>query len=163
MSSAEEASLKVATVGMDERMRSAMQLFFQGHCNNSCALVHEGSADVSVVDLDGYQGDKQLEEHHKKYPGRPLIVLSLKNVQLQGVICLRKPLNPQQLLASLRQVKEQLAGRRGIRRPGPGLRAQMTHRATAPAPAAQVPSELLLLRNARKQRAGSRSRMRCCW
>jgi hypothetical protein len=71
--------------------------------------VHEASAEVSIIDLDGYQGQQLLEEHRTRYPQRPLIVLSLKNIQLDGIVCLRKPLNPQQLMAALRQVKEQLA------------------------------------------------------
>ncbi len=112
MSQQKGLSLRVAAVGMDERMRCALQLFFQGHCNNSCALVHEGSAEISIIDLDGYKSQQLLEEHRIRYPGRPLIVLSLKNMQLDGIICLRKPLNPQQLLAALRQMKQKMAVRK---------------------------------------------------
>ncbi len=108
MSEQQDSSLRVATVGMDERMRSALQLFFQGQCRNSCVLVHEGSAEISIVDLDGYQGQQLLEEHRTRYPQRPLIALSLKQVQLDGVLCLEKPLNPQKLLAALHQLKAQM-------------------------------------------------------
>ncbi len=109
MSEQEDFSLRVATVGMDERMRSALQLFFQGQCRNSCVLVHEGSAEISIVDLDGYKGQQLLEDHRTRYPQRPLIALSLKQVQLEGVLCLEKPLNPQKLLAALHQLRAQMA------------------------------------------------------
>ena len=99
----------LARLWNDERMRSALQLFFRGQCHNSCVLVHEGSAEISILDLDGYKGQELLEEHRTRYPERPLIALSLKQVQLDGVLCLEKPLNPQKLLAALHQVKAQLA------------------------------------------------------
>ncbi|MGB5408915.1 MAG: hypothetical protein WBN08_06955 [Thiogranum sp.] len=136
MSQQNSLSLRVAAVGMDERMRCALQLFFQGHCNNSCALVHEGSAEISIIDLDGYKSQQLLEEHRTRYPGRPLIVLSLKNMQLDGIVCLRKPLNPQQLLAALRQMKGQMADqvtRTETPEPGSGAPEQSVQAASSSA------------------------------
>jgi hypothetical protein len=109
VSGQEDRRLKIATVGMDERMQNALSLFFKGPGKNSCILVEENSAELSIVDLDGYESKGLLEKHMQQYPGRPVILLSLQDQNMNGTIFLRKPLNPKQLMLALDKVKAQLS------------------------------------------------------
>jgi hypothetical protein len=109
VSGQEDRPLKIATVGMDERMQNALRLFFKGPGKNSCILVEENSAELSIVDLDGYESGGLLEKHKQDYPDRPVILLSLQEQNMNGTIFLRKPLNPKQLASAVDKVKAQLS------------------------------------------------------
>ncbi len=100
--------LRIATIGLSEQMTNALRLFFQGPCQNDCVLAPEESAELSIVDLDGYNGKQRLENHLKTFPQRPVIVLSLHEKALDGTIFVRKPIKPTQLFDAIKQVKIQL-------------------------------------------------------
>jgi hypothetical protein len=109
VSGQEDRRLKIAAVGMDERMQNALSLFFKGPGKNSCILVEENFAELSIVDLDGYGSKGLLEKHMQQYPDRPVILLSLQEQNMNGAIFVRKPLNPKQLMSALDKVKAQLS------------------------------------------------------
>ena len=55
--------IRVAAIGMDERMRNALRLFFEGPCKNLCVLVEEDSAEIGIIDLDAYHGREIHDEY----------------------------------------------------------------------------------------------------
>lgn len=108
MSTAKSQPLRVAAIGLDEKMNNALRMFFQGPCHNACILVPEDSAELSIVDLDGYDGTQQLEKQRKQFPQRPVIVLSLCQKEVDDTILLRKPVKPTLLFEAIDKAKEQL-------------------------------------------------------
>jgi hypothetical protein len=103
-----EAPLKVAAIGMDERSRNTLEAFFRGPCKIRCLLVEEASAEVALLDMDALHAKELFEKHKKRFPDRPVIVLSLSEQAIEGTIYVRKPMSVDLLLAALEQVRDQL-------------------------------------------------------
>ena len=58
-----ERSVKVGSIGMDERSRAALSNAFEAYGNEALVLVKdEEPADVTVIDLDGPGADHQWLE-----------------------------------------------------------------------------------------------------
>ena len=108
MSTSKSDPLRIATIGLGAQMNNALCLFFQGPCQNACVLAPEDNAELSIVDVDGYDGTERLEHHLKNFPKRPVIVLSLHEKVLNGTIFIRKPVKPTQLFDAIKQAKTQL-------------------------------------------------------
>ncbi len=100
--------IQVAAIGMDERMKNALRLFFQGPCKNRCVLVEEDSAETSIIDLDSYQGQMHCDEYRKRHPDQPIILISLHENQAENAILLRKPLKAKELLLALSKTQRSL-------------------------------------------------------
>jgi hypothetical protein len=103
--------LRIATIGLGEQMINALRLFFQGPCQNAYTLASENSAELSIVDLDGYEGTQRLEDHLRNFPQRPVIVLSLHEKALADTIVLRKPIKSTQLFDAIKEAKTRLCPR----------------------------------------------------
>ncbi|MEN8166363.1 MAG: hypothetical protein ABFR65_02675 [Pseudomonadota bacterium] len=103
--------IRVAVIGMDERMINALRLFFQGPCKNRCVLVEEGSAEIGIIDLDAFHGQQICEEYRKRHPDQPIILLSLHETKVENGIFLRKPLKAQGLISALSKTKRYLLPR----------------------------------------------------
>jgi hypothetical protein len=101
--------LRVATVGMDERMQNALRVFFKVQCRNQCVLADEDSAHIGLVDLDGLQAGEGWASYRQRFPGRPTVVISLKAVETTDAVFLQKPLKPEQLRAALQRLQSAVA------------------------------------------------------
>jgi hypothetical protein len=137
-------------LGFDARSYTALQLFFRGKCGDKAVLVGESEADVSIIDMDSYNGAKILAEQRDRYPERPLILLALeqRNEAAPGAIHIKKPVQIQSMLAGLDEVRERLAAKarakasaakaaQGLAAPGQPPQAPPP----SPPPAAEVPAE----------------------
>jgi hypothetical protein len=99
---------RVTMVGMDQRMRNAMHLFFQGPCRNRCVLSEEASAEIAIIDLDIYRGQELYAEYQKRHPEQVIILLSLHETEVENAIFVQKPLKTEQLVAALENIKKKL-------------------------------------------------------
>jgi hypothetical protein len=100
--------VRIAAVGMDERMKNVFRQFFHGPCKDKYNLVEEGSSQSAIIDLDGYRANEIWQEYRKNHPKQPVILLSLQKKEEENAIFLQKPLKPDRLLIALHQVSEQL-------------------------------------------------------
>ncbi len=96
--------LKLHVVGVDERSRNALKLFFKHNCNNAFCLIDEVLADVFLVDMDGYGAEDRYQDICKRYPKRPIILMSLSANKAEGHQFLRKPISINQLRAVLSEI-----------------------------------------------------------
>jgi hypothetical protein len=101
--------LRVAAVGMDERMQNALRVFFKVQCRNQCVLADEDSAHIGLFDLDGLQAGERWASYRERFPGRPTVVISLKAVETADAVFLQKPLKPEQLMAALERLQSAVA------------------------------------------------------
>lgn len=106
MSKKAQPSLLVTAVGMDDRTRHMLQLFFQGPCKNSCEIVGDGTASVSIVDMDAVDSDSLYKQQRKKFPEHQFILLSLKERDDEDCFFVKKPLQPKALIDVLDKVKK---------------------------------------------------------
>ncbi|HHI92379.1 MAG TPA: response regulator [Gammaproteobacteria bacterium] len=100
--------VKIAALGMEKRTYSTLQLFFNDHCKDSYVLVEENSADISIIDMDGFQACRMLEEHKKQYPDQPSILISLSHDKAHDAVYIRKPIMLDALSSALLKAKERL-------------------------------------------------------
>jgi len=106
--SAPDEPLKVGVLGMDERSRNLLRLFFNGPCKGLCELVDHKGADVTLIDLDAYGGSNLKAKHDALYPGRPTILLSIQEKPVGESLWLSKPLNGKALLSTLTGLRKQI-------------------------------------------------------
>lgn len=97
--------LKVAAIAMDERSLNTLRLFFQGPCKNRCILVEEAAAEIALVNMDAIRAEELFETHRRRYPERPMIVLSVGERDIEGTIYVRKPMSAHRLLCALEEVR----------------------------------------------------------
>jgi len=100
--------VRIAALGMERRTYSTLQLFFHGHCKDNYVLVEEKSADISIIDMDGFQACRMLEEHKKHYPNQPAILISLSDKKTLDAVYVRKPIQLEALSSALSRAKEKL-------------------------------------------------------
>jgi len=96
---------------MDRRMLHALQLFFQGPYENGCVLGPEDSAEITIIDLDMYGGRDLCAEHRERYPGRPMILLSLAQADTEDALFVRKPIDRARLVAALDRARAMVRNR----------------------------------------------------
>jgi hypothetical protein len=102
----EPRPIQVAAAGMDERMRHAIRMFFQGPCKKRCVLVEEDLAEICLIDLDAYQGREIYDDYRARHPEQQIILLSLHDTRIEKEHFLRKPLNAKELIAALTKLRQ---------------------------------------------------------
>lgn len=104
----DEFILGVGLLGFDERAKNVLKLFFDGPCSHTCALVDHVQADITLIDLDAYGGRDLKAKHDSLYPGRPVLLTSIRQVDPGDDLFLPKPLNAAALKDALAKVRERL-------------------------------------------------------
>ena len=112
-----EDPLHVGVLGVDERSRNLLRLFFDGPCKGACELVDHDRADVTLIDLDAYGGGKLQAQHKALYPGRPAILMSIQEQPGDERLWLSKPLNGKALMSVLTTVRETIKPRSASPKP----------------------------------------------
>jgi hypothetical protein len=97
-------ALGVATLGMDERSRAALELVFKGTGKGTFVLADEASAQATVVDMDGPGAADLWAAYRQRFPGRPTVILSVRGPTVSGAVPLRKPLRVASLLEALDEI-----------------------------------------------------------
>lgn len=107
MKSKEKKPIQVALYGMDERTYKTMVMFLQGPpCKGIAVVVDEQNAEIDIIDADYIKARDVLDERQSKTPERPIILLSLQELSLEGTIYVKKPVQSPDLIAALKQGNE---------------------------------------------------------
>ncbi|MCI0655085.1 MAG: hypothetical protein L0Y38_09765 [Methylococcaceae bacterium] len=101
--------LRIHVRGMDDRSLSTFKLFLQGPCRNQAVPVDEQTAEVTLIDLDGLNAFEVFERERARFPGRPLMVSSLRRTDLSGTITVSKPINAPGMMAAIAEAKAMLS------------------------------------------------------
>lgn len=102
--------MRVAGLGLDDRLQSSLQFYFEVECKSDYVFVDRG-ADFIIADLDGYGAKDLLVKYRNANPDQPIVLLSLKGINNEdnkSIVCLRKPFNMQQLSSALSEITERL-------------------------------------------------------
>jgi hypothetical protein len=100
----DEKVLSLSVIGVDDRAKKALKLFFKHNGEHAFSLVEETLADVFLVDMDGYDADERYKEVCEKYPNHPMILMSLSAKNTTKHQLIRKPINIKQLSKVLAEV-----------------------------------------------------------
>jgi len=106
MTEEQNKPLRVAVFGLDDRSRTAMDKVFQGPGSGDYLLADEASARISIVDMDGAGAKDLWNDYCARFPDRPAIVLSVRDLGIENAVWLRKPVRIDDLLQALREAVE---------------------------------------------------------
>lgn len=99
------APLHLALYGMDTRASKTMAMYLKGPCKGIALVVSEADADIDVLDADNIKAKDFLEKLQAKVPVKPIILLSLEKIVIEGTIYLKKPVVTGDMLAALKKAK----------------------------------------------------------
>ncbi len=104
--------LRINILGMEQRARNTLEVFFQNLCQSRYLLGDDSQADISIIDMDAAHADRIYREHRDRYPDRPALLLSLMEIRPErdNELFLPKPIQPEQLLASLERLQKETLG-----------------------------------------------------
>ncbi len=105
--------LKVALHGMDARSGKMMAMYLQGPCKGMAIVVAAANADVDIFDADSISGRQLLNACHAKDMHRPIIAMSLNQLDYAQVIAIKKPVKTDDMLAALATAKTMLGAAGG--------------------------------------------------
>ncbi len=97
---------RVYPLGMSERGRQTMEMFFTRHLAGDCQIAPAADAHAVVIDGDGYQAGDLLAKHLAHYPQHRVILLSMapEKHALKNGIVVRKPLEVGAFAGALREL-----------------------------------------------------------
>ncbi len=95
-------AVKIAVLGTASKLTEILRAFLRTSYRDG-VLVEAEQADVGVVDLDAYGAQQWVEDWRERYPKRPVIALSLREPESDGVIWLKKPLRAEELVQALKR------------------------------------------------------------
>ncbi|MFN3884172.1 MAG: hypothetical protein ACK4Q4_05360 [Rhodocyclaceae bacterium] len=128
--------LKVALLGVNERMRNTFAMAFAGPAKEVASLSEKGEPDLVIIDADGVGAKELWRSYHEKHPRRPAIAVSAAAIELEGVAAtIAKPIKIEQLIAAIRQVGERL-DQDAVSKPAQAMATDMS--ASAPASASSA-------------------------
>lgn len=97
-------ALQVALYGMDGRAYKMMTMYLKGPCKGIAVVVDELDAEIDIIDADFIKAKDILEDRRSKTPERPIILLSLQPLSIEGTVFVKKPVNTENLTLALKQV-----------------------------------------------------------
>jgi len=100
------APLRIALVGMDQRVKYMLGLFFKGACKNSCVIVEDKLAEISMVDMDSPNAQALYDGQRIQFPTHQYIVLSLGDKNIADAFYVAKPIKVGQLLEVLTKLRK---------------------------------------------------------
>ncbi len=116
------SALRINTIGMDQRARDALELFFHNFCEDAYVLVEGEEADITIIDMDSVDASRHHENHLSKHPKRPTILISLLEMESENATFVKKPLQPGELKAALEDIRESVMESRAEKSEPPGER-----------------------------------------
>lgn len=100
--------IRIATIGVDERVRRTLDVVFKGPGEGSYALVDEGLAESVIFDFDCFNASVLWEDYRVRHPKLPTLVMSVNHKEVADTVFLRKPIQISSLFDALRAVKVQM-------------------------------------------------------
>lgn len=98
-------SIKIHALGMDERSCNTLSFFFQKFCNDQCEISEETFAQAFLVNMDSVNAKVELARLKKTYPNHPLILTSIKPIDVDEDYFLRKPMIADHLIVILDKIR----------------------------------------------------------
>lgn len=108
MKSKKNKPLNVSLYGMDGRSYKTMVMYLQGPCKGKAVVVDELEAEIDIIDADSFKAKELMDDRKSKTPDRPLILLSLEELFIEGTIYVKKPVQTNELVDALNKAKEML-------------------------------------------------------
>ncbi len=108
MKSKNNKPINVALYGMDGRSHKTMVMFLQGPCKGIGVVVNELDAEVDIIDADSVKAKELMDDRKSKTPERPIILLSLEELFIEGTIYVKKPIQTDELVEALKKAKTML-------------------------------------------------------
>jgi len=108
MKSKNNKPINVALYGMDGRSHKTMVMFLQGPCKGIGVVVNELDAEVDIIDADSLKAKELMDDRKSKTPERPIILLSLEELLIEGTIYVKKPIQTDELIEALKKAKTML-------------------------------------------------------
>lgn len=99
-------TFRIFTLGMSERGRQTMRVFFDRHLANLCQIAQDASdAHAVIIDVDGYQADELLKKHLAEFPKHQVIMLTMtpEKYAPDNGIAVRKPIDVNAFADALRK------------------------------------------------------------
>ncbi len=111
MTESQSKPVRIGAIGMDQRQRNTLRMLFSSKCNNLYHLVEETSAELFIIDLDGYNGANLWREFRQRHNDQPLILVSLQEHPITDpkTLFVRKPIPVQTLIDAIEQQCRRLA------------------------------------------------------
>ena len=110
MKSNNNKPLNVALYGMDGRSHKTMVMYLQGPCKGVGIVVDEFDAEIDIIDADSFKAKELMDGRKSKTPDRPMILLSLEELNIEGTIYVKKPVQTDELVGALNKAKLMLDG-----------------------------------------------------
>jgi len=99
------SSLRVSLHGMDVNSRKRMANYLDMCCKNEAFVVEDSEAQAEIVDADQLLSFDLLKERMMMSHPKPIIAISIRDVDLENVIYLKKPIKIEQMLDAITKVK----------------------------------------------------------
>ena len=112
-------AIKVALYGMDARASKMMTMYLSGPCKGIATVVEDLKAEIDIIDADFLDFKSLLEERKSKSPDRPIIVVALQPISIEGAIYVKKPIESEGLTEALKQIKANLGKKKRVVTPAP--------------------------------------------
>jgi len=100
--------LRVGLIGMEERTRYLLDIYFKQISKSGYVLSSEHEADLYLIDLDSPGSRVKLQQQLARYPQRPVIAQSTTRVNNTGAILIKKPVKFADLKNALRQAQHSI-------------------------------------------------------
>lgn len=97
--------MRVFLLGLGEQLQNSLNFLFDSTYRGEYVFVKQ-DADFSIVDIDNYDGKKLLRDHHSENPSQVIILLSVKEMEVQSdanIVYLRKPFSKEQMVTAIEQ------------------------------------------------------------
>ncbi len=125
--------IRVGLWGAEERFRRMLNLFFKAQPTERFVVSELAEADLAIVDMDGFDAERQWHAFREQYGNLPALILSVSERRYPGAVSVLKPVQTVELLAALerlrplaRRVSDGAAAQRpqGLRHPNGHRRPQ---------------------------------------
>lgn len=102
-------TIKISTIGLDERWLNTLVFFFKKYCADRCKMVLEKEADVFIINMDHHKADADYERLEKEHSDSPFILMALNSVEQNKHYFLRKPMVASALMNIIDDIEKKSA------------------------------------------------------
>jgi len=93
--------IRVGHFGLDERSVQMLDLVFKHRTNGMCELVEVEDSELVIFDMDNTDAEEQWSEFRNEYPRLAIIVISDRDLSIDDVAFLKKPLKVNALIDAI--------------------------------------------------------------
>ena len=105
--------IRISTSGLSDKMAPVLDYFFKHSAKKHCQQVDVSQAQAVIIDIDSIEGRALFKELPDSYRDKPLIALSVRDPQQNGIIHVQKPVNADDLLSAIERVRSLIAADSG--------------------------------------------------